>query len=846
MANYLQGPAYNTYQVDPYRLPAQQIVQAINTRNQYWDQGASQLKTAYQNYLNLDLSLKANQDKLDSLMQGVNTNLKKVVSTDLSLADNVNTAMKIFDPITKDDDIKYDNAVTKHYKQQANLAQNLKTTNGGKDYNDANFSYMLKPLQDFIKSNDPKMAREVYGNRRYYTPYHDVMAEWNTIEKNFKPDVTQFTRPETDANGKVTNSGRMIEEKNKSVYASQFRAYMSSHLSDKAKEQLRINGVVAYGDHIDNIAQDYLNYNSEKIDSYNTEIDILKGKKTAAIKSGQTRQAEAYQHDIDRYDTEVKRLGVTNTKLKIKDYTDLIKDKDAIAGQLYTSDFIDNISKSSERKDIELKYSKDDVALFYLKQDNDNKNKNLDREMDWKIAELNNDTKLKVAEMSASKKKDKNGNDIIETEPTYGISTEDDNENFGKPQVDKMISDGEKIKADAADGLNKYLSTIGIIDPKKPKATNDAAIEEWKKNNPNDYHWKDYREQLDLGDSNIAAGKAIRDYVDSEVKRTNPNLFNRTAIKDIKPVTINGVTITAQDMQDDLESKPSKIHVIKGSAGVNSVSPTTGAPVSSGYIPDRLFINGKEVPSTYGQVGNDIIRVYDNVQSKNYENTQGIVKASNKLYDQAITKLQGLERFVESPKDNSTLKSVQNVVYGKLAATGIKPDDVTITHRDKSGGIYFKVDATGDKVSPSKIKEIIESSGGKYKKQFEGGSYYLPNSEVGAFIRPKTFSDPRLNAIQTQVDWRVATTKPNDIFNSTSIKFNNRDFQFRITNKGGVPMYEVIDEDSGASFINFATHQPFSTLEEASAMASALANLKPEDLELKIKILGNKPDYKIK
>jgi len=844
MANYLSNPAYNTYQTDPYRLPVQQIVQAIDTRNKYWDIGASQVKSAYQNYLNLDLSLKANQDKLDGLMQGVNTNLKKVVSTDLSLADNVNTAMKIFDPITKDDDIKYDNAITKHYRQQASLAQNLKTTNGGKDYNDANFAYMVKPLQDFIKNNDPKLGREVYSNRRYYTPYYDVMEEWNKIEKNFKPDATQFTRPETDANGKITNNGRMIEEKNKSVYASQFRAYMNSHLSDKAKQQLNINGVVAYGDHVETIANDYLNYNSEKIDSYNHEINILKGKKEAAIKSGRTNDAELYQHDIDRYDTEVKRLGVTNTKLKIKDYSDLIKDKDAIAGQMYTSNWIDNISKASERKDIEIKYSKDDAALFFLKMDNDNKNKNADREMDWKIAELNNDTKLKIAEMTASNKKDKNGEDI-ETEPTYGVSTEDDNENFGKPEVDKIISDGEKIKSDAADGLNKYLTSIGIIDSKKPKATNDAAIEEWKKNNPNDYHWKNYREQIDLGDSNIAAGKAIQDYVNQEVRRNNPKLFDRSSIKDIKPITFNGITITAEDVQNSLEGRSSKIKVIKGNTGINSTS-SVGIPINSGYIPDRLFINGVEIPSTYGKPGNDVMMYYNKIEGRNFENTQKILSESNTLYNQAMTKIQGLERFTQNAKDSNAIKSVQNIVYGKLAATGIKPDDVTITHRDKSGGVYFKVDATADNVSPSKIKDIILSSGGKYKKQFEGGSYYLPNSEVGSFIRPKTFSDSRLNAIQTQIDWRTAASKNNDVFNTTSIKFGNRDFLFRITNRNSVPMYEVIDEDSGASFINFSTGQPFSTLEEASAMANALANLKPADLEAKIRILGNKPDYKIK
>src|ERR1700749_160113 len=123
MASYQQGNDYQTYQVNPYQLPTQQIIQAIGTRNQYWDSAASSLKNAYQNYLGLDLTRADNHQRLDQLMQGVNDNLKQVSKTDLSLGENYGKAMNIFDPIIKDDNIMGDNAITKHYKQELATAQ---------------------------------------------------------------------------------------------------------------------------------------------------------------------------------------------------------------------------------------------------------------------------------------------------------------------------------------------------------------------------------------------------------------------------------------------------------------------------------------------------------------------------------------------------------------------------------------------------------------------------------------------------------------------------------------------------------------------------------------------------
>lgn len=826
MASYTQAPAFNTYQTNPYELPIQPIVQAIGARQNYWDVGASQFKNAYQNYLGLELGLKANQDKLDSYMQGVNDNLKKITSTDLSISDNVNSAMKIFDPITNDQDIKYDNALTKHVKAQIQLANSFKTKDGGKEYSDTNFSYMTKPYKDFINSNDPSKGKEFYENRRYYTPYYDKMNEIRDLEKLFKPDTTELTKPTTDKNGKLDRSGYLITEKNKSIVASQYRAYMNAHLSDKAKRQNHIDGVVAYGDNIGVLKDDYINHNQDKLNVYKIEIDELKGRKLAAEKSGKTTEADVYQTKIKEYESEVEKLTTTNAKLKIGDLEELMRDKDQIAGSLYSSNWMNTLAKASERKDVEIKYSPDMAALTFFKVENENMNKNADRELDWKLAEYDRNTRLMLKDTD-DKKKDPN------TEPAFSTANEDNNETFGQKQVNALVTDAEAMKADAGDALRKYLLSIGILDPNASKATNEAALTEYYLNNKTDHRFKEYYETRNLAEGKLAAANAIRDYVEEKVgpeyKKQKQELIDLPQ----KEIFVKefGITLSKERLRKVLADEDPEIQI------------------------SHPFVTGLKTPFPK-QVTKITYKGQDHYISPNpnspfsllaekhkilYENHK---ESRNKLYNQAWTRVEGLERFTQDPKDNDKLSSTQRVIYNKLAATGIKSTDIAITHRDKKGGIYFKVNTTDDNVSKTDINKIIEASNGQYKKQFEGGSYYLPNSEVGEFIKPKSFSDNRLEPIQTQVDWRAAASKNNDIFNTTNIKFNGRDFNFRVTVKNGLPLYEVIDIDSGASFID--NDRPFTTLEAASAVANGLSKLTPEQLQEVIRKQGRKPEYTIK
>src|SRR5580704_993208 len=170
MASYQQNYDPQSYVTTPYQLPIQAMTQALQTRNDYWDSAASNLRNVYQNYLGLQLSRSDNQQTLNGLMENVTDNLKQASKTDLSIGDNYGKAMAIFNPITQNSNIMGDNSITKHYQQEMATAQLYRQQNGGKAYSDTNVRDLTNHLEDFVKDPNASNWRQYYANRAYYTP----------------------------------------------------------------------------------------------------------------------------------------------------------------------------------------------------------------------------------------------------------------------------------------------------------------------------------------------------------------------------------------------------------------------------------------------------------------------------------------------------------------------------------------------------------------------------------------------------------------------------------------------------------------------------------------------------
>lgn len=880
MASYLQNPSFGSYGIQPYMLPTQQIVQAIGARQNAFDEQASKLKLAYQSYLGLDLGLEANQQKLDSLMQGVNDGLKKAVRTDLSISQNGDEAMKIFDPIIKDEGIRYDNLYTKQIKEQISTAQNLRTQNGGKEYSDTNLGYLTKPYQDFVKNNDPKQARMAYASRRFYTPYHDVSAEQKDLYKNFKPDVTKFTKPTTGADGKLDDSGYRITQENKSIMASQYRAYLNANLSDKAKEQLHIDGVMTYRDNLHALANDYISHNTEQIDSYTQSYNEAIGKSKGIKDPKLQAQYESEAKDFLQKSQELKSI---NNKLINGDLSEVQKNKESIAGGLYTSNYIQQLAEASKRLDITTTYDPDITSLTKFKENlaligkreeiaGREKVEGMKEAADLKLEQY----KLTHTKGANGEKYDENGNIIIATSPDTALGTGLNNEKFGQEQLDKLGQDAYNLKMNSFSFLNDQLTNAVTVNG-KPLFTSDmnitqkkAAFDTWA-NEKNDkgefinhrYVYNEFQRQQRLAQIKEDAYNTINKSIDDELKSKLG-----TESKEAREALANNITssrpiLLVNQATGKYETVMPTIEELKAAAkGDNS-----NIKISIGK--EWLPLPGGIQVSGFDNLHGDKINIL-NYKGKQYElpnsslqsgyNTSSLAqlsilnstledktsKARNEIVNKAITRMKGIEDFQDPGA--KYLEPIRDKIANSIGTSGFKKDNIALTARDNSGGLYFKLipDKELGINNFQDAKKELEKLYGSDSYIKADGTFYIPRDKVGSdILKPRIYNIPGMDDIKTTIEFKNSNRGDNQSFYTSPFKIGNEDFQIGVNKVGGQPTYTLMHSKSGAIFTQL-NDTPFLNIEEATLQAKKLSDLKtadPQQFNKLIKTIGGQPNY---
>lgn len=863
MASYQQPNDYQTYQVNPYQAPSQEMVQAIATRQNYWDSAATSVKNAYQNYLNLDLSRQDNHERLNQLMTGVNQQLKQVSQTDLSLGENYGKALSIFDPITKDDNIMGDNAITKFYKDQFSTAQQYRIKDNGKGYSDTNVRDLNNHLQDFV--NDPNAAnwRQHYSQRAFYTPYYDTSAEIRQIDKDFKPSVLSSTAPvRIDANGQMvtsggTQSGYMLSQTDKSVVASQYRAFLTAHLSDKAKDQLSIEGRVKYHDNIGALAQDYTEHNQDKVNYFNDQIKDLNGRIAGATDD----QKDAFRGQINNYQAMVKELTLENTKMRTGDFSNLTPYKNQIASQLYTDSYVDYLSKASARKDIDVKYTPDQVWKTMYQEDNENKRFNVADKTKRDIATWNNNTKLEIAGLRLNGLNTPGLSGI----PDYAFADKSNNSKFSRDEFDKMQTSSATDFSSSVDTINrKILSDKGVdvTDTKVPQATRDAAFESWM---------NDPRNKSDVDQYKMAAGKrsseqqtfgAINDFLDQTLKTKFPTIYNgkQSVVDKINSGDTIQLTDTSNDKPDPtgygslFRSSPDKTTLNLSAGDIKSIlsgnhpniSLTTrqvpvgpGGPGGTPSVANQPVLNYKGNQYTFS-TGSHFAK---DIGDLNQSGTDYLNKR-NELLAQNITRIMGIEHLYQNDK-NPYYNAARNIATRQLSGGNsgvIKNDDIEISDKDRFGNVYVKVQGDA-KANMSEIKTKAEALGGKYIESMD--AIQLPGKLFGNITKGNSFDDPRLSSIQTLVDFR-ANSKPNDIFKTAPQMWGSKNFQFKVDVQDGHPSYKILDPNTGAIFGSTIKGDAFATLQEAAATAQQLGDLPDQYYTNQVRTIGGVPGYQPK
>ena len=200
MANYIPGLDDYIPQVQPFKPNLDLYSKVLQAKQNKYDEGARKIGSLYGSLLNAPLTAKDNIERRNEFFKMVDNDIKKISGMDLSLAQNITTAERVFEPLLEDKYIIHDIGYTRSADNQIIRGENFKLCPdpekcGGK-YWPEGISYINQKKEDYANASPDQ--RLSMGAPKF-NPYV------NLIEKAFKWTKDQGLSAES-----VTSDGKYI------------------------------------------------------------------------------------------------------------------------------------------------------------------------------------------------------------------------------------------------------------------------------------------------------------------------------------------------------------------------------------------------------------------------------------------------------------------------------------------------------------------------------------------------------------------------------------------------------------------------------------------------------------
>lgn len=326
----------------------------LRRRQALYDQGFAEISSEYQN-ISRDVTNAKNAVERDKFIKQAQDNIKNLAAADLSQRQNVDAARNVFKPFYSNVDILGDMAYTSHVKQQLNIAESYRLKDGGKEFSEDNVNYIRKQQQEFANS-DPSSWKQFYGNKRYYTPYYDYYKEVQEKMKDFKPSSYEYDH--VKGLYKVTT-------KNSSWSEAEVSEYLNGVLSDKAKQQMRIEADVRIGNNPELLAPTYLQNAQQQLEMNNYNIKNID--KQLALTNDPNKKVELNRKKevIDNYNRE---LNTNIDNIKKGDYSYLKNNSEKLSYLVYFNGKLSGFVKSFAHDEKVQKLDGDEVGIALMKE----------------------------------------------------------------------------------------------------------------------------------------------------------------------------------------------------------------------------------------------------------------------------------------------------------------------------------------------------------------------------------------------------------------------------------------------------------------------------------------------
>jgi len=320
-------------------------------------EGFSKLNNEY-NFINRKLTHTANIESRDKFLNEAKENLKNLSAMDLSDMSNVKAAGEVFKPFYGNKVILGDQAFTSFVDGQEAMGNSLRLKDGGKEFSENNLKYVQMQREQFAKDT-PDSVFEYMQNKKSFTPWYDWHKEVQEKMKDFKPTHTKYDK---------LNGLYKVTIENESWTNEEIAKYLNATLSDKAKQQMRIDGYVTYGNNPEALKTQYIEKQRAALPEINNYINNI----DQQLKVEKDPQKRAQLSETKEYLSN-KRAETTNIIRNIEqaDPKFIQRNAESLAYQLHYSDMIEKTANGYAHKDVSQTIGADDVALAIWKDQQD-------------------------------------------------------------------------------------------------------------------------------------------------------------------------------------------------------------------------------------------------------------------------------------------------------------------------------------------------------------------------------------------------------------------------------------------------------------------------------------------
>lgn len=690
-------------QFNPYiqQLPLETMAAVGMEKQRRYDEGVQRIQSQIDQVAGLDVVRPQDRQYLQSKLNELGTKLRTVAAGDFSNYQLVNSVAGMASSVAKDNNVI--NAVQSSAKYRKESAFMEEARQKGES--------AIQNEYDFMQQTDRWMNDENIGAgfSGRYRKYIDVDKKWLEVLKSLHPDLIEQDIPyeynEDGTLNRAKTAEAMQRMSKESVSASKIENALRASLSADELEQLNITGRYQFRNI--NTPEEIAAYSRTRFGSM-----IAQNEQTIKDLEGRKALASSDPNTLLKIDEGIQSLQERNRKL-VEDMNSEIEmlstDIEGAKGYIYRKGAIEQFASAyaweTQKSNLltnpintyRMDFAKHQLNLAEFNQ--------RQIEFDWKksIDQANLDLKLLEMDM-------KNNGVMSEDTTIYG----------GEPTGVIKNQQGALLK-EINENNDFYQSTVNDILNALPNVTRDQlenAIELYDNGDAKQFENMvplQYRAAINQATKARKSARELEMYrsqVMEKVEKSSPLIAEHNAklqelSQEIKPVTIDGVTFSSQEIRNYLDKMKS---VTKTSVeGGTTVMRTEYEPV--GQLTQKEELLRK--------------RRYD-------------VALNNKEYVNTVNKYQEVvNKAVEDQmaKDNGVFIPTANLIYlpsdqGNAARN--KMENLTSGFLDRySGGVLSGMKGGDEKLSQEDVQKGLTWLGEsdkinlQYRLITQGNSYYI-------------------------------------------------------------------------------------------------------------------------